>query len=154
MQKTLQIGDQISCHNLTIAVLPFLSHLQYDQLLWACDLNFIRGEDSCVRAQWAGKPFIWHIYPQDENAHLIKLQAWMDQVKQQVKNEYLADYASWQTAMQAWNDNSPSNPKLCQQLLTDLSEWTNLMSDWNGFLAAQPDLARRLMNWVKLHQLE
>ena len=154
LHKTLQIGDQISYQNLTIAVLPFLSHLQYDQLLWACDLNFIRGEDSCVRAQWAGKPFIWHIYPQDENAHLIKLQAWMDQVKQQVKTDYLADFASWQTAMQAWNGNAPSSPKLWQQLLTDLSEWTNLMSDWRGFLAGQPDLASRLMNWVEQHQLE
>ncbi|RYZ82675.1 MAG: elongation factor P maturation arginine rhamnosyltransferase EarP, partial [Moraxellaceae bacterium] len=51
---TLQIGARITRNNLSIAVLPFLSHQQYDQLLWACDVNFVRGEDSCVRAQWAG----------------------------------------------------------------------------------------------------
>jgi uncharacterized repeat protein (TIGR03837 family) len=39
---------------------------------------FIRGEDSAVRAQWAGKPLIWHIYPQAEQAHLPKLRAFLD----------------------------------------------------------------------------
>jgi uncharacterized repeat protein (TIGR03837 family) len=47
-------------------------------MLWACDLNFVRGEDSLVRALWAGQPFVWHIYPQDDNAHHAKLQAFLD----------------------------------------------------------------------------
>jgi uncharacterized repeat protein (TIGR03837 family) len=57
--------------------IPFLSQDKYDQLLWTCDLNFVRGEDSFMRATWAGKPFIWQIYPQQEDAHLIKLDAWL-----------------------------------------------------------------------------
>jgi uncharacterized repeat protein (TIGR03837 family) len=63
---------------LTVRVLPFVPQPDYDKLLWACDLNFVRGEDSFVRAQWAGKPFIWHIYPQDENLHHKKLRAFLD----------------------------------------------------------------------------
>jgi hypothetical protein len=35
-------------------------------LLWLCDLNFVRGEDSFVRAQWAARPLVWQIYPQQE----------------------------------------------------------------------------------------
>jgi uncharacterized repeat protein (TIGR03837 family) len=62
---------------LTVRVLPFVPQPDYDKLLWACDLNFVRGEDSFVRAQWAGKPFIWHIYPQDENLHHKKLRAFL-----------------------------------------------------------------------------
>ncbi len=58
---------------LTVRILPFVPQPDYDKLLWACDLNFVRGEDSFVRAQWAGKPFIWHIYPQDENLHHKKM---------------------------------------------------------------------------------
>jgi len=50
----------------------------FDELLWACDLNFVRGEDSLVRALWAGQPFIWHIYPQDDGAHWAKLDAFLD----------------------------------------------------------------------------
>jgi hypothetical protein len=61
--------------NLRVHVLPFVEQERYDELLWACDVNFVRGEDSCVRAQWAGKPFIWQIYPQHDGVHLHKLEA-------------------------------------------------------------------------------
>ena len=63
--------------NLEVRILPFLEQEHYDELLWACDINFVRGEDSCVRAQWAGKPFVWHIYPQHDGVHLQKLRAFM-----------------------------------------------------------------------------
>jgi len=62
---------------LTVRVLPFVAQPDYDRLLWACDLNFVRGEDSFVRAQWAGRPFVWHIYSQDENLHHKKLRAFL-----------------------------------------------------------------------------
>ena len=61
--------------NLRVYVLPFVEQERYDELLWACDINFVRGEDSCVRAQWAGKPFVWHIYPQYDGVHMQKLRA-------------------------------------------------------------------------------
>lgn len=61
--------------NLRVFVLPFVEQEQYDLLLWACDINFVRGEDSCVRAQWAANPFIWQIYPQHDGVHLEKLEA-------------------------------------------------------------------------------
>lgn len=68
-------GDVWLRGNLRVHVLPFVEQEQYDLLLWACDINFVRGEDSCVRAQWAGRPFIWHIYPQHDGVHLEKLEA-------------------------------------------------------------------------------
>ncbi|MFA6970611.1 MAG: elongation factor P maturation arginine rhamnosyltransferase EarP [Gallionella sp.] len=64
--------------NLQVRVLPFVEQERYDELLWACDINFVRGEDSCVRAQWAGKPFIWQIYPQHDAVHWEKLQAFLN----------------------------------------------------------------------------
>lgn len=64
--------------NLTVRVLPFMDQLRYDEFLWACDCNFVRGEDSFIRAQWAARPFVWHIYPQQEDVHLIKLRAFLD----------------------------------------------------------------------------
>jgi uncharacterized repeat protein (TIGR03837 family) len=63
---------------LTVRVLPFLAQPDYDRLLWACDINFVRGEDSFVRAQWAGRPFVWHIYPQEKDLHHVKLRAFLD----------------------------------------------------------------------------
>jgi len=64
--------------NLEVRVLPFVEQERYDELLWACDVNFVRGEDSCVRAQWAGKPFVWQIYPQHDAVHWEKLQAFLN----------------------------------------------------------------------------
>ncbi len=62
---------------LTVRVLPFVEQARYDELLWACDINFVRGEDSFVRAQWAAKPLIWQIYPQHDGVHMQKLRAFM-----------------------------------------------------------------------------
>ena len=67
-----------SCGNLGVYELPFVEQEHYDELLWACDVNFVRGEDSFVRAQWAGQPFVWHIYPQHDDVHLQKLRAFME----------------------------------------------------------------------------
>lgn len=71
----LQAGDEQQRGALRLHVLPFSDQDAYDRLLWACDLNFVRGEDSCVRAQWAARPMVWQAYPQAENAHWDKLNA-------------------------------------------------------------------------------
>jgi uncharacterized repeat protein (TIGR03837 family) len=74
-QNAGKSGDVWQRGNLNLHVLPFVEQERYDELLWACDINFVRGEDSCVRAQWAAKPFIWQIYPQHDGVHLAKLEA-------------------------------------------------------------------------------
>ena len=70
-------GDCWQRGALRVNVLPFVEQARYDELLWACDINFVRGEDSFVRAQWAAKPLIWHIYPQHDGVHMQKLRAFM-----------------------------------------------------------------------------
>ncbi|KHK65837.1 elongation factor P maturation arginine rhamnosyltransferase EarP [Pseudomonas frederiksbergensis] len=62
---------------LTVQVLPFVRQDEYDRLLWCCDFNAVRGEDSFVRAQWAGRPLLWHIYQQEEDVHLEKFEAFL-----------------------------------------------------------------------------
>lgn len=140
---SLQVGDQVKRGQLTVVVLPFLSQMQYDRLLWACDLNFIRGEDSCVRAQWASRPFIWHIYPQDEQAHLIKLQAWIDQVEQ-----HAGAIPSWHLAMHAWNEAAPIDMQGWKLMLKDLALWKSQANVWSNYLTQQSDLVTRLMVWM------
>jgi len=58
--------------------LPHLPQTTFDHALWASDLNAVRGEDTLVRALWAGQPLLWHIYPQSDNAHHAKLEAFLD----------------------------------------------------------------------------
>ncbi|MHB1436639.1 MAG: elongation factor P maturation arginine rhamnosyltransferase EarP, partial [Thiobacillus sp.] len=72
---TLQAGAAHRRGALRLCILPFLDQDRYDHLLWACDLNFVRGEDSCVRAQWAARPLVWQAYPQADAAHWDKTNA-------------------------------------------------------------------------------
>lgn len=71
----LRANDSHERGALKLHILPFLDQDRYDHLLWACDLNFVRGEDSCVRAQWAARPMVWQAYPQTGEAHWEKTDA-------------------------------------------------------------------------------
>lgn len=78
----LKPGDHCRRGKLDVHGVPFVSQSDYDRLLWCCDFNIVRGEDSFVRAQWAAAPMLWHIYPQDEGAHLAKLEAFLERYTQ------------------------------------------------------------------------
>lgn len=80
--------------------LPALPQPDFDHLLWACDLNFVRGEDSLVRALWAGRPFVWQIYRQGDGVHHTKLAAFLD---------WLQAPPSLRQAHAAWNADRPSS---------------------------------------------
>jgi uncharacterized repeat protein (TIGR03837 family) len=71
-------GGPCVAGRLALAVVPFVAQDDYDRLLWACDLNFVRGEDSFIRAQWAARPFVWQAYAQSEDAHAAKVAAFLD----------------------------------------------------------------------------
>ena len=94
-----EVAQLCACANkpsqLQIIRLPFIDQCDYDRLLWLGSLNFVRGEDSFIRAIWAAKPFIWQIYEQQENAHLVKLDAWLASSK---TRKPVAD------VMRAWNN--------------------------------------------------
>ncbi|TKC83862.1 elongation factor P maturation arginine rhamnosyltransferase EarP [Trinickia terrae] len=68
-------GARAERGSLRAHALAFTEQPAYDALLWASHVNFVRGEDSFVRAQWAQRPFVWQIYPQADNVHLQKLDA-------------------------------------------------------------------------------
>ena len=120
--------------------LPLLSQTDFDHLLWACDLNFVRGEDSLVRALWAGRPLVWQLYPQADLAHRAKLQAWLDAVQAP---------PSLRMFHEVWNG-------LADQALTgtDLAAWVPAARATHSRLAAQPDLASRLLQFVAENRLK
>ncbi len=70
-------GSSASLGALTVTVLPFMSQSEFDRLLWSCDMNVVRGEDSFVRAQLSARPMLWDIYPQASDVHLVKLSAFL-----------------------------------------------------------------------------
>jgi len=149
--QPLAIGNTARRGALSIRVLPLLDHADYDRVLALCDLNLVRGEDSFVRAQWAGQAMLWHIYPQDEAAHLIKLSAWQTRVETVAAAAGTPMPASWSQGLQAWNDGakiaSPQPAPDWPQFLADLPAIRAAMQSWRQHLLAQPDLATQLMRF-------
>jgi uncharacterized repeat protein (TIGR03837 family) len=119
---------------LRVQRLPWLAQTDFDHLLWASDINFVRGEDSLVRALWAGRAFVWQAYPQDDGAHLAKLDAMLGQWSppEAVSRLWRAWNAvpgvpwpglpgadtmvAWQRAVRAWSERLSSTPDLGSQL--------------------------------------
>ena len=139
LQRLLQERQQLS-----ISYLPHLPQTAYDELLWACDLNFVRGEDSLVRALWAGRPFAWQIYPQPEDdAHHAKLHAFLD---------WLQAPPSLRRFHDAWNDVHPTGQPAPPLLLPDAAEaaaWQAAAQAARARLLAQPSLAEQLIGFVQ-----
>jgi uncharacterized repeat protein (TIGR03837 family) len=142
--RTAQAGTSASRGALTVRVLPFIPQPDYDKLLWACDLNFVRGEDSFVRAQWAGKPFIWHIYPQDEDLHHVKLNAFLQRYTATTKN--LSEFSlSWNEATKkAVNWRS-----LWALFEADMPKIAIMATDWQHQMLANGDLTSNLLKFAE-----
>ncbi len=145
---------------LTVRVLPFLPQPDYDRLLWACDVNFVRGEDSFVRAQWADKPFIWHIYPQDENLHHVKLRAFLQRYLGSGDVGAPSHFDSLKEASLRWNAADGETgaglaewSELWQKLESELPEIANRAARWREEVLKNGDLASNLVQFVKSRQL-
>ncbi len=121
-------GDAWTRGNLKVQVLPFVEQEHYDELLWACDINFVRGEDSFVRAQLAGKPLIWHIYPQHDGVHMQKLRAFLEKYCAGLPPE--AAHAV-QSLWEGWNGEGQG------------------VVAWNDFAARQSMLAEHARFWAQ-----
>ncbi len=146
--QNLKVGVVHRQGNLCLQVIPFITQIEYDKLLWACDINFVRGEDSFVRAQWAAKPMIWHIYPQDEDAHITKLNAFLDIYTSQTPPMLKALLRqSWL----AWNQGGGMETNW-QQLMLQLGEWQQHSHNWCDVLLEQPDLTSQLVDFCTNRQ--
>lgn len=128
LQRILNMRGQLS-----ISYLPALTQRDFDHLLWASDCNLVRGEDSLVRAIWAGKPFVWHIYPQNDAAHHAKLEAFLEMAQAP---------ATLRQFHRVWNGlEIGALPPL------EWPEWRNPAQALRTLLLQQPDLATRLLDF-------
>ena len=141
--RSLGSGDIIRRGSLEVRVLPFVEQDRYDCLLWLCDLNFVRGEDSFVRAQWAARPLVWHIYPQQAAAHLTKLDAFLaiycaqlPQASSVVLRDFWHAWNAGRIETMAWGKLVAALPQLREHALR-----------WDAELSLQEDLLGRLVRF-------
>jgi uncharacterized repeat protein (TIGR03837 family) len=140
------MADRWRNGRLDVRFVPFVPQQDYDALLWACDVNFVRGEDSWVRAQWAGQPFIWHVYPQAENAHQAKLDAFIDRYGASLPPSAAhALRGLWH----AWNGvaGAPPLADAWQAFSGELAAQRRGLARWQEHLAGIGDLAANLLKF-------
>jgi uncharacterized repeat protein (TIGR03837 family) len=146
---SLAAGDVHVRGALTLQVIRFLSQQDYDRLLWSCDFNAVRGEDSFVRAQWAGRPFLWQIYAQQDDVHLHKLEAFL---KLYSAGLTPAASAALLAQWRAWNRGEDMRQSW-RALLAVLPELTAHAENWCRQQAAQINIAEALvhfyLNWLQ-----
>jgi uncharacterized repeat protein (TIGR03837 family) len=127
---------------LRLGWLPALPQPEFDRLLWACDLNVVRGEDSFVRAQWAERPFLWHIYPQSDGAHTLKLDAFLDRYLAGVAEDLAGPVrALWRS----WNGLTADLAPLRPASWPNAAAWQGHARQWARQLAGQADLCTQLL---------
>ena len=136
----LMAGDRIQRGPVTLHVLPFLPQAQFDRLLWLCDILFVRGEDSLVRALWAGKPFIWQIYPTDDQAHWEKLDALLDTCRGELPTPA---FDAWRTLTHDWNQQQLA-PESWQNFIVHHAILASAAEKNRLTLAGQTELS----NWL------
>lgn len=140
-------GAPLTRGRLTLAIAPFVDQDTFDRRLWTCDLAFVRGEDSFVRAQWAAAPFVWHVYPQDGDTHLAKMDAYLTRLElhcePRARAAQRAFWYAWNTgdaaataeAWPAYRNAMPVAGAVARRFANDL--------------AAQPDLAGGLVRFCE-----
>lgn len=149
VSKTALIsGYQQQLGNLRIQIIPFVNQPDFDKLLWCTDYNIVRGEDSFVRAQYAGKPMLWHIYPQQEEAHLNKLRAFLSYYTADMSSASKQATYNWWLA---WNkqQNLANTWQNYQNNLAELQihakKWANKQKTVTDLLTK---LAKFYKNWL------
>lgn len=143
---SINSGQSFTVDHLTIHVLPMTDQTQFDRLLWSCDLNIVRGEDSFLRAQWAAKPFIWHIYPQEDDYHLVKLQAFVNIYIQKLDDDIATN---WSKTNFAFNQQDADVVKHWQKLISAQLPLLQHAKQWAIDAKTGADLASRLVQFVK-----
>lgn len=138
------VGPAPSHGAVRVHALPHLSQPEFDALLWSCDINFVRGEDSFVHAQWAGVPLVWHIYPQDDGVHADKLDAFWQRYSR-TAHPHTAQLI--QQCWRWWNGLGATAPAPLDD--ATWSDWRRVALDWRRSLLAQPDLASTLQSFVQ-----
>ena len=145
-QVARRLGSGIAGESLRVTALPALTQLDFDHLLWSCDLNFVRGEDSLVRAIWAGVPFVWQLYRQRDGAHAAKLEAFLDLFLSGA-DAVLANELRF--AFRRWNGVERSGRPLALPDASAGAPWQRHCAAWREMLASRTDLTSSVMEFVE-----
>ena len=99
-------------------------------------------DGSLVRAIWAGKPLVWHIYPQDDDAHHAKLMAFLGVL--QAPPSLVQFHRLWNGV-----ETLASEGNLTEWLPADLDAWRSAVQGLRAQLLQMDDLTTQLIEFVQ-----
>ena len=125
-----------------------LPQREWDDLLYAMDALFIRGEDSLSRACLSGIPFVWQAYPQEDDYQRVKVEALLNRIQDFFPP---GDFAFVENAWKLYNASGADSHETEAALLALLEASSRLKKYFSAFsssLYANGDFARHLLDYL------
>ena len=134
----------------------FLSQEEYEEVISAADFNFTRGEDSFVRGILLEKPFMWHIYLQEEKAHMDKIKAFTERFRESVEGlteketEILDNYC---TLLEDYNDRDKNSLEKGKEdfkiFFENFYEISIICEKYSKFLLEKCNLVKKIYKYIQ-----
>lgn len=139
-----------------IRFLNFLNQEEYEELINIVDFNFVRGEDSFIRAVLTGKPYMWHIYCQEEYAHMDKIEGFLDKYKKVIENFSDEDFLlNMEKFFKDYNFRKENSLELGKEsylyFFENLAKIEKYNTIFRDFLIQKCNLINKLKDFIEKH---
>lgn len=152
---TEDYGNIVKYGKITMIYSDFFSQEEYEEIISASDFNFTRGEDSFVRGIILGKPFMWHIYLQEEKAHMDKIKAFTDRFKEsiEVSEEEKNIIESYCNLLEDYNDRDKNSLEKGKEdfriFFEKFEEINRICEKYSKFLLEKCNLVKKLYKYIQ-----
>lgn len=139
-----------------IRFLNFLNQEEYEELINIVDFNFVRGEDSFIRAVLTGKPYMWHIYCQEEYAHMDKIEEFLDKYRRVIENFSDEDFLlNMEKFFKDYNFRKENSLELGKEsylyFFENLAKIEKYNTIFRDFLIQKCNLINKLKDFIEKH---
>ena len=139
-----------------IRFLNFLNQEEYEELINIVDFNFVRGEDSFIRAVLTGKPYMWHIYCQEEYAHMDKIEGFLDKYRRVIENFSDEDFLlNMEKFFKDYNFRKENSLELGKEsylyFFENLAKIEKYNTIFRDFLIQKCNLINKLKDFIERH---
>lgn len=139
-----------------IRFLNFLNQEEYEELINIVDFNFVRGEDSFIRAVLTGKPYMWHIYCQEEYAHMDKIEGFLDKYRRVIENFSDEDFLlNMEKFFKDYNFRKENSLELGKEsylyFFENLAKIEKYNTIFRDFLIQKCNLINKLKDFIEKH---
>lgn len=152
---TEDYGNIVKYGKITMIYSDFFSQEEYEEIISASDFNFTRGEDSFVRGIILGKPFMWHIYLQEEKAHMDKIKAFTERFKEsvEVSEEEKNIMESYCNLLEDYNDRDKNSLEKGKEdfriFFEKFEEIDRICEKYSKFLLEKCNLVKKLYKYIQ-----